>query len=202
MQIHGKEYIEVKDRVKEFHLKHPNGFITTEIIKNEGNFILMKACVYPDNATLARVFVGHAQEDKSDGHVNATSHIENCETSAVGRALGFLGIGIDTSIASGNEVSRAIERQGNINEPLVKTKIPRTKINEMTIDQIRSFEMLVGKYKGMTIEFIGSQTTDAGIAKGVEYLEWFADQTPTSDVGKMSVDAIKRYLEEVIYKND
>ena len=37
MQIHGKEYIEVKDRVKEFHSNYPNGYITTEIIKNEGN---------------------------------------------------------------------------------------------------------------------------------------------------------------------
>jgi hypothetical protein len=43
--------------------------------------------------------------------VNSTSHFENAETSSVGRALGFLGIGIDTSIATAEEVSSAIEKQ-------------------------------------------------------------------------------------------
>lgn len=82
-----------------------------------------------------------------------------------------------------------------------RTKIPRTKIDDMTIDQIRGFEMLVGKYKGMTIDFIAGQTTDAGIAKGVEYLEWFSGQVAETEVGKKCQDAIKRYLEEIVYQD-
>ena len=39
-------------------------------------------------------------------NINKTSYVENCETSAVGRALAMLGIGIDTSIASANEVKK------------------------------------------------------------------------------------------------
>ncbi len=201
MQIHGKEYIEVKDRVLEFHKKFPNGAIITNIERNEGNFVLIKATIIPNHIEPNRIFTGYAQEDKSDGHVNATSHIENCETSAVGRALGFLGIGIETSIASGNEVKRAIERQDNIKNATT-TKIPRKKVADMTIDEIRGFKMLVGQYKDLTLEFIASQQTQAGVDKGIEYLEYMADQKPTTPVGEICLAAIKRFLEEVIYKND
>ena len=54
---------------------------------------------------------GHAHEVQGSSNINKTSYIENCETSAVGRALAMLGIGIDTSIASANEVTNAIAKQ-------------------------------------------------------------------------------------------
>ena len=56
---------------------------------------------------------GFAEETLSDDwkNVNSTSMIENCETSAWGRALGNLGIGIDTSVASAEEVETSINRQ-------------------------------------------------------------------------------------------
>ena len=54
---------------------------------------------------------GLAQEDRSSSMINKTSFVENCETSAVGRALGFLGIGIESSIATAEEVSMAIAKQ-------------------------------------------------------------------------------------------
>jgi hypothetical protein len=63
------------------------------------------------NADGAVVAQGMAQEDKSSSRINQTSYVENCETSAVGRALGFLGIGIETSIATADEVDMAIKRQ-------------------------------------------------------------------------------------------
>lgn len=207
MKIHGKEYVEVKDRVLEFHKRFPNGFITTEILKNEGNFVLIRASVFPDAATLSRVFTGHAQEDKSDGHVNATSHIENCETSAVGRALGLMGIGIDVSIASGNEVQRAVERQEikkQIEDPKINngtTKMPRTKVEDLTLLQVRNFEMLVDKYRGITIEQIATQETEAGIGKGLEYLEYFVDLKANTAAGIMCQQVVRRYLEEIVYAN-
>jgi len=61
-----------------------------------------------DNQILA---VGHAYEKEGSTFINKTSYIENCETSAVGRALGMLGIGIDTSIATAEEVNIAIINQ-------------------------------------------------------------------------------------------
>jgi len=54
---------------------------------------------------------GHAFEKKASTFINQTSYIENCETSAVGRALGILGIGVDTAIASAEEVATAQANQ-------------------------------------------------------------------------------------------
>jgi hypothetical protein len=62
----------------------------------------------PDGSIVAQ---GHAHEEKTASSINKTSYVENCETSAVGRALAMLGIGIDTSIASANEVEEAIAKQ-------------------------------------------------------------------------------------------
>ena len=54
---------------------------------------------------------GHAHETQGSSNINKTSYVENCETSAIGRALAMMGIGIDTSIASANEVNEAIAKQ-------------------------------------------------------------------------------------------
>ena len=72
---------------------------------------------------------GIAQEDKSSSYINKTSYVENCETSAWGRALGNLGIGIETSIASSNEVSMAIAKQSQAPEkkPLTEALITSMK---------------------------------------------------------------------------
>ena len=57
------------------------------------------------------IATGIAEEIKSNSGINKTSYVENCETSAWGRALGNFGIGIDTSIASANEVANAVANQ-------------------------------------------------------------------------------------------
>lgn len=112
--IKGKPYIEVNERVKEFHRLFPNGRIETEIIGEINGVVTMRSKVTPNIENPDRYFTGLAHESKDDKKsiVNFTSHVENCETSAVGRALGFLGIGIDTSIASADEVENAINKQG------------------------------------------------------------------------------------------
>jgi hypothetical protein len=57
------------------------------------------------------VATAHAYEKEGSSFINKTSYIENCETSAVGRALGIYGIGIDTSLASADEVANAVTQQ-------------------------------------------------------------------------------------------
>lgn len=110
MDIKGKGYVQVNERVKAFRMLYPNGIITTEIVSLEGGVVVMKATVSDDNGGL--LSTGYAYERESSTYINKTSYIENCETSAVGRALGFLGIGIDTSIASYEEVQNAVNNQG------------------------------------------------------------------------------------------
>ena len=109
--IRGKAYVEVSERVRVFHRIYPKGKIVTELIYGEGGHYIMKATVYPDSNCEKRYFTGHAHEDEAKGQINNTSAIENCETSATGRALGLLGLGSELSIASAEEVQNAIHQQ-------------------------------------------------------------------------------------------
>jgi len=123
--IKGKDYVQVNERIKAFRALYPEGCIITEMLSNEGGVCVFKASVYESiydiNDYSEEVIsphrplaTGHAYEKESSSFINKTSYIENCETSAVGRALGFLGIGIDTSIASAEEVGNAIEQQAQV----------------------------------------------------------------------------------------
>jgi len=121
-KIKNKEYIPVNERVKAYRKLYPEGEIRTKIVELKDGFILMEATVYDENGKL--LSNGYAYERENNGYINKTSYIENCETSAVGRALGFLGIGIDDSIASAEEVKNAQVQQENLkqNETLESTQ--------------------------------------------------------------------------------
>ena len=110
--IKGKEYAEVPQRVKAFRMLYPTGWIRTEMLANEGEpgkrICIFRAEVGVGDFPLG---TGTAYECEASSFINKTSYIENCETSAVGRALGFAGLGIDTSIASYEEVQNAIQNQ-------------------------------------------------------------------------------------------
>lgn len=108
--IKGKEYAEVNQRVKAFRMVHPNGAILTEIIDLSDGIVTMKASALDEEGKI--LGTGHAQEKESSSYINKTSYIENCETSAVGRALGMCGFGIDTSICSADELTNAMNNQG------------------------------------------------------------------------------------------
>ena len=103
MDIKGKKYIPVNERVKAFRILVPDGTIETELI-NSGDYIIFKAKIFVNGDLKA---TGYAEEIRGSSSINRTSALENAETSAVGRALGFIGIGIDTSIASFEEVNNA-----------------------------------------------------------------------------------------------
>ena len=108
--IKGKEYAEVNQRIKAFRMVFPNGSISTEIISLNDGVVTMRAIVCDEDGKL--LGTGTAQEKETSSFINKTSYIENCETSAVGRALGMCGFGIDTSVASAEEVQNAINNQG------------------------------------------------------------------------------------------
>lgn len=116
--IKGKEYAEVNQRIKAFRMLFPQGFITTEMISNDAGVCVFKASVgywtfNEDGDLNANILgVGHAYEKEGSSFINSTSYIENCETSAVGRALGMAGLGIDVSVASYEEVGNAMMNQG------------------------------------------------------------------------------------------
>ena len=110
IDIKGKSYVMVHERIKEFRKKYPNGSILTEMLSNNDGVCVFKAMVYLGGKE-GCVAVGHAYEKEASSFINKTSYIENAETSAIGRALGVLGIGIDTSLASADEVANAVKNQ-------------------------------------------------------------------------------------------
>ena len=87
---------------------YPEGTIETNLISNENGICIFKATVTSGEKILA---TGTAYEKENSTFINKTSYIENCETSAVGRALGMVGFGIDTSVASFEEVANAMQQQ-------------------------------------------------------------------------------------------
>lgn len=111
--IQGQEYVMVHERIRAFHILYPNGKIEVGIdhVLSQAGRITMCCKVTPDIGLPERFFTGYSQEIEGSSNVNKTSFVENCETSAVGRALGFLGIGVETSIATAEEVARAIQQQ-------------------------------------------------------------------------------------------
>ena len=109
--IRGKEYVEVNQRLLYFRneKKYEGWGIETKFLVLDSESCVAQCTIKDADGYIAAQ--GTAQEDKSSSYINKTSYIENCETSAVGRALAMLGIGIETSIASSNEVSMAIAKQ-------------------------------------------------------------------------------------------
>ena len=132
--IKGKEYAEVNQRIKAFRMLYPQGFIETEMLSNENGTCIFKAIVGVKsiNEGIKDLILGTgtAYEKEGSSFINKTSYIENCETSAVGRALGMCGFGIDTSVASFEEVANAIENQG---------EKPKGKAKELPIFLLKSF---------------------------------------------------------------
>ena len=111
--VQGKEYAEVNQRIKAFRQVYPTGVIITDMVSNENGVCIFKAlCGFYENEKMILLGTGTAYEKEGSSFINKTSYIENCETSAVGRALGMCGFGIDTSIASAEEVQNAINNQG------------------------------------------------------------------------------------------
>jgi hypothetical protein len=118
VNIHGKQYVEVKERLKYFRENFKGWSLVSEIFdlshssviqfegtdrKKEATVTIIAKIIDPEGNVRA---TGMAQEAENSSHINKGSHVENCETSAWGRALANLGIGIDNEVASADEVNK------------------------------------------------------------------------------------------------
>lgn len=111
VNIKGKEYITVNERLIHFRKEAAyNGWrIVEDLISLDDKEGVFKATILdPDGNEMVSA---HAQEYRDSSYINKTSFLENGFTSALGRALGYLGIGLDTSIASADEVGNAVRNQ-------------------------------------------------------------------------------------------
>ena len=159
--IRGKQYVEVNERIKFFRQEeqYKNWSLITEFtVLDEAQCVCKASIADPEHRIIS---VGHAHEVQGSSNINKTSYVENCETSAIGRALAMLGIGIDTSIASANEVSDAIAKQEET-APAKTTKKSTTKKTtkkdpelmskaiayiKSSTDKQKAFDSIVSKYE-------------------------------------------------------
>jgi len=119
INIKGKDYVEVHTRLKYFREVYSEYSLDSIVLDKTPESIMIKAEIKDSTGRL--IASGIAEEYKGSSYINKTSYVENCETSAWGRALGNFGIGLDTSVASANEVMNAMSNQKKPT-PGVKTK--------------------------------------------------------------------------------
>lgn len=120
IKIKNREYVPVVERVKEFHKLFPRGSILTTIASDDGKRVIVKATVNTTATAdmgIGRTFTGYSQAEWGKGSMGDVA-LEVAETSAVGRALGFAGIGLldDGGIASADEMKKINKKSGPIGE--------------------------------------------------------------------------------------
>lgn len=108
-EITKNEYNTVNQRILAFRQLFPNGSIQTEVLMCENGACLVKATAYDEEGNI--LATGHAREEKESSYINKTSFVENCETSAVGRCLGIIGIGVTTAVATAEEMQNQQEAE-------------------------------------------------------------------------------------------
>jgi len=115
VSIKGKQYITVNERLIYFRKQaiFKGWRIVEELAELNEKEGVFKVIILDDKNNV--ISSAHAQEYRDSSYINKTSFLENGFTSALGRALGYLGIGIDTAIASAEEMTNAINNQGNNN---------------------------------------------------------------------------------------
>ena len=158
--IKGKDYVQVNERIIAFRkLPDYKGYsIETEMVAIDSDMCVMKAIIRDSDGAVAAT--GFAQEDRSSSMINKTSYVENCETSAVGRALGFLGIGVEASIATAEEVSMAIAKQELPIPAKAELDVDKAaehiKAGANAPERKKRFDAVIKKYPGLAPEVLAS----------------------------------------------
>ena len=194
INIHGKKYVEVNERIIYFRKHYKNWTLSTEFVELTENKCVMKAEVKNEDGRV--IADGIAEEIKGSSHINKTSFIENCQTSAWGRALGNLGIGIDTSVASADEVNLAISQK--------ETKPKKEKLNN---DKYQAMIVAIGKgkidvvkerMKNYKITKLQKTTLDKLIKEQIEEINKTGDQEKKEEARFNSITEINEGLAATI----
>ncbi len=145
--IRGKQYVEVNERIKFFRQEeqYKHWSLITEFPVLDSEQCVCKASIADTEHRI--IATGHAHEVQGSSNINKTSYVENCETSAIGRALAMLGIGIDTSIASANEVSDAIAKQEEDSAPVENIMDKAVAYIKSQTDKKKAFNNIMAKYE-------------------------------------------------------
>lgn len=187
INIKGKEYVTVNERLKEFREQYPDFALTTTIVQLDEMSCTMQATILDESGRVLAMGTAREERDDKASMVNKTSYVENCETSAWGRALGNFGIGIDESVASADEVARAIAKQERnaVYEMIDRPAKPPTNAPQTLDEELKTYRWQKGKHTGKLI-----YETDK------DYLEWYIEKGFDEHVKDLCKLAIKKWEED------
>ena len=166
IDVKGKRYVMVNEKVKAFRTLFPEGFIQTNILSLENGVVVMqsKAGVY-ENGQERILGTGLAFERQDSSFINKTSYIENCETSAIGRALSFLYLGADDSIASAEELANAITNQNKVEgQPAGEHFTPPKESAKAAVSSVKK---IAEKKENPVKKYIADELSTMGEAFGI-----------------------------------
>lgn len=152
ISIKGKDYVLVKDRIIAFNENHPNGCIKTfRQFDATNNREIVQAMVVPDMDTPDRYFTGYSQA-VYEWMINWQAALENCESSAVWRALAMMWYWVIESIASADEMRKAEGSNNNwtIQKEISKADTPTKQEDDkpwFNKEQLDKFVPIADKYE-------------------------------------------------------
>lgn len=182
VSIHGKEYETVGYRVQKFRedTKYKDYAILTHLVSRDDDTVVMKATILDGNDRA--VATGFAEENRRATMINKTSALENCETSAIGRALAALGMG-GTEYATADEVANAIGQQGNK---------PKSSPDKQSTPKTNT-----GKVSAKQINFIMSLLSDLGASTTEEKKELFTEISGHSSMKELTSKQATEAIDEL-----
>lgn len=195
--IKGKQYAEVHERIKHFR-GEPNYAslgINTEVLEwdKDKEEIVIRASIYDTSSDKGRILasgIAHERRDDKQSFVNKTSYVENAETSAIGRALACMGIGIEDAYASAFEVANAIAQQdGKKKDHLKVVETPKESAKTDSIDSIPTHDS--------SDEIVQNLTTRMHASACISY-EKLQELVNSSDFQEIANELDTKQTEEVM----
>lgn len=112
IKLGSKGYAQVNERIKAYRKVYPTGSLTSEIEEIRDDYVRIKAIATDEQDRI--IATGTASEkltgDNKKDYINISNMIENCETSAYGRCLGFAGFGVDSAVASAEDIEKVTRK--------------------------------------------------------------------------------------------
>jgi hypothetical protein len=208
-----EDYETVEERLVKFWKDHPDGQIHTKVLEHTASRFIVEASIYRTEADARPWTTGLAEETIQGRGVNATSALENCETSAIGRALANAGYATKGKRASREEMSKVkakVEVQNIVQETKAKMAdtakeyVPVPKEEDPWTMQVAAPVQTMEEAVSMVKDVLGGTATDescihgarvwkTGTSKaGKQYGMWRCPETSTRDMpgGKIPCDPI------------
>lgn len=166
--IKGSNYSPVNERINAYRKVYPTGAIRTYLEELKDDYVRFRVEITNEEGDV--ISTGTASEtltgDDRKDYINKTSMIENCETSAVGRALGFAGFGVDKAVASAEDMKKNADNtdtyeiaQGIFVKKSDAIKVVKNSINEL----IRKMGIVKSDLENKTNEFLWTQLSELNL---------------------------------------